>query len=217
MNALVTTLSASGPWPWLTIAGLGLFHGINPAMGWLFAVALGLYRKSRRAVWLALVPIALGHAAAVAVALAGAATLGLVVARAYVGTVCGAVLLGWAIWRVVRSHHGRVRIGMQTGLAGLGLWSFMMAGAHGAGLMLIPVLMPLCVAGGATGLTLPDAWSVGAAALCVHTAAMLAAIASVSVIVYERVGVGFLRAGWINFDWLWSFALGACGIVLLAS
>jgi hypothetical protein len=106
---------------------------------------------------------------------------------------------------------------MQTGLAGLALWSFLMAAAHGAGLMLIPVLMPLCITGAASGLALPSAWPLGAAAVGVHTTAMLGTIAAVSMIVYERVGVGFLRAGWINFDWLWSFALGACGVVLLAS
>jgi hypothetical protein len=216
VNTLVSALSVSGEWPWLAIAGLGAFHGINPAMGWLFAVALGLYRQSRRTVWLALVPIALGHAMAVAVALAGAAALGLVVAHTYAGMVCGAVLLLWALWRIVRGHRARPRVGMQTGLAGLAVWSFLMAGAHGAGLMLIPVLMPLC-AGSVGGASLTGAWPIGAAALLVHTAAMLGTIAVVSIVVYERVGVAFLRAGWINFDWLWSAALGTCGIVLLAS
>src|SRR6266702_1087010 len=96
-------------WPWLALAGLGFFHGINPAMGWLFAVALGLHRRSGAVVLLSLLPIALGHA--------------------------------------IYGHRHRLRVGMQTGLAGLALWSFLMASAHGAGLMLIPVLIPLCLSG----------------------------------------------------------------------
>src|ERR1700750_571240 len=114
---------------WLALAGLGLFHGLNPAMGWLFAVALGLHRGNRRIVLLSLVPITLGHTAAVAAALLRLA---------------GLVLIGWAGWHALYGHQRRVRVGMQTGLLGLVLWSFLMASAHGAGLMLIPVLAPIC-------------------------------------------------------------------------
>ncbi len=132
-------------WPWLALAGLGLFHGINPAMGWLFAVALGLNRRSQRIVLLSLVPIALGHAAAVAAVVAAVLALGLVVDHTVLMRLAAAVLIGWAAWHAVYGHRRRVRVGMQTGLIGLALWSFLMASAHGAGLMLIPVLAPLCL------------------------------------------------------------------------
>src|SRR5829696_6654530 len=135
--------------PWLALVGLGLFHGINPAMGWLFAVALGLNRRSQTAVLLALAPLALGHAAAIAVAIAAVLALGLIVDHTTLMRLAGALLLGWALWHVAYGHRQRVRVGMQTGLLGLGLWSFLMASAHGAGLMLIPVVVPLCLAGGA--------------------------------------------------------------------
>src|SRR5438552_11183445 len=130
-------------WPWLALAGLGLFHGLNPAMGWLFAVALGLHRGSQRIVLLSLVPIAVGHAAAVAAVLLAVLALGLVLDHTILLRLAALVLIGWALWHALFGHLRRVRVGMQTGLLGLVLWSFLMASAHGAGLMLIPALAPL--------------------------------------------------------------------------
>jgi hypothetical protein len=120
-------------WPWLVVAGLGFFHGVNPAMGWLFAVALGLNRNSERAVWLALVPIALGHAAAVGAVLTVVIALGLIIEPGPLQRLAAVILLGWAAWRALYGRGHKVRVGMQTGLAGLFLWSFLMANAHGAG------------------------------------------------------------------------------------
>ena len=117
-------------WPWLIIAGLGLYHGINPAMGWLFAVALGLHRKSRGIVLLSLVPIALGHAASVAAVLFALLTLGLVVDRSLFAWIAAGVLVGWAAWHAFYGHRGRVLVGMQTGLAGILVWSFVTASAQ---------------------------------------------------------------------------------------
>ena len=134
-------------WPWIALAGIGLFHGVNPAMGWLFAVALGLHRNSQRVVLLSLVPIAIGHATAVAAVLIAALVLGLVVDRVVLTRIAAAVLIGWALWHALYGHRQRIRVGMQTGAAGLALWSFLMASAHGAGLMLIPVLLPICAFG----------------------------------------------------------------------
>ena len=203
-------------WPWLALIGLGLFHGINPAMGWLFAVALGLHRRSRRIVLLSWVPIALGHAAAVALVLVVVLALGLVVDSATLTRAAAAMLLGWALWHALRGHRQRLRIGMQTGLAGLAHWSFLMSSAHGAGLMLVPVLLPLCLANSPSGqLTASGSLPVALAALGVHTAAMLATIAAVSLIVYEWVGLAFLRSGWVNLDLIWIAALGSCGVVLM--
>src|SRR5437667_3983023 len=206
-----------GPWwLWLALVGLGVFHGINPAMGWLFAVALGLHRRSRRIVLLSWVPIALGHAAAVALVLVAVLALGLVVDPTTLSRAAAGMLLGWALWHAVRGHRQRLRIGMQTGLAGLALWSFLMSSAHGAGLMLIPILVPLCLSGAPSGrLTASGALPVALAALGVHTAAMLAAITAVSLIVYEWVGLAFLRSGWVNLDLIWIAGLGFCGVLLM--
>lgn len=201
-------------WPWLAIAALGLFHGINPAMGWLFAVALGLHRGRRKVVLLALLPIALGHALAVALVLAATLTLGSLLDPQWLARAGGAVLIGWAAWHAVRGHRQRPPVGMQAGMAGLALWSFLMAGTHGAGLMLVPVLLPLCsaVAGGpaASGPLMPALLALG-----VHTLAMLLAIGTVALLVYDRIGVAFLRTGWINLDRIWTLALTGCGAVLL--
>jgi hypothetical protein len=200
-------------WPWLALAGLGLFHGLNPAMGWLFAVALGLHRGNRRTVLLSLVPITVGHAAAVAAALIAVLALGLVIDHTALLRLAGLVLIGWAAWHALYGHQRRVRVGMQTGLLGLVLWSFLMASAHGAGLMLIPALAPIC------GSTPPGGTTLGVplalAALGVHSAAMLAAIAAVSLIVYDWAGVDFLRRGWINVDLIWVAVLATCGVILL--
>lgn len=202
-------------WPWLTIAALGLFHGLNPAMGWLFAVALGLHRGQRRVVLWSLVPIALGHAAAVALAVGVALWLGSVLPHTGFARVAGAVLLGWAIWHIVRGHRMRPRVGMRVGMLGLAAWSFLMAGMHGAGLMLVPALMPICATPGATQFDAASALGPAMLALGLHTAAMLAAICAVALVVYDRVGVAFLRTGWVNLDWIWTAALGLCGGLLL--
>ena len=203
-------------WPWLALAGLGFFHGINPAMGWLFAVALGLHRQSRRIVLLSWAPIALGHMAAVALVLTVVLALGLVLDHATVSRAAAAMLIGWAVWHAVRGHRQRLRIGMQTGLTGLALWSFLMSSAHGAGLMLIPVLLPLCLSGSPSGrLTASGSLLVALAALGIHTAAMLATMMAVSLIVYDWVGLAFLRSGWVNLDLIWIAALGLCGVLLM--
>jgi hypothetical protein len=208
------TAAALGPW--LALAGLGLFHGINPAMGWLFAVALGLNRHSQNVVLLSLIPIAIGHAAAVALVLAAVLALGLIFDWMILSRVTGLVLIGWAIWHALYGHRRRVRVGMQTGMAGLALWSFLMAGAHGAGLMLIPVVVPLCLAATpAQELTASGSVPIALAALAVHTGAMLATIAVISLIVYKWAGVAFLTRSWINLDLIWIVALGVCGAALL--
>jgi len=200
-------------WPWLALAGLGLFHGLNPAMGWLFAVALGLHRGNRRIVLLSLVPITLGHAAAVAAALIAVLALGLVIDHTALLRLAALVLIGWAGWHALYGHQRRVRVGMQTGLLGLVLWSFLMASAHGAGLMLIPALAPICSSAPPTGATFGVPLAL--AALAVHSAAMLAAIAAVSLIVYSWASVDFLRRGWINLDLIWVAVLATCGVILL--
>jgi len=212
-----TPAVSSDIWLLLAIAGLGLFHGINPAMGWLFAVALGLNRGSERIVWLSLLPIGLGHALAIALVLLLVLALGLVLDPGLLRPLAAATLFGWAAWHALYGRRHKVRFGMQVGLGGLFLWSFLMANAHGAGLMLIPAVIPLCLAASPThALTVDASLPVALAALGVHTAAMLVTIGIVSIVVYKWVGVAFLRRGWINLDLVWTMALVASGVILLA-
>ena len=205
-------MSSANLWPWLTLVGLGLYHGLNPAMGWLFAVALGLQRNSQRVVLVSILPIALGHAAAVAAVLASVLTLGFFLDRVMLIRLVAVVLITSACWLAVYGHRQRVRVGMQTGLAGLVLWSFLMASGHGAGLMLIPALAPIC-----GSLSADAAVLTALAALGIHSAAMLLTMAAVSLAVFKWVGVDFLRRGWINLDMVWVLALGACGVILLVA
>jgi hypothetical protein len=209
-------VTSSGLAPWLAVAGLGAFHGLNPAMGWLFAVALGLHRRSRAVVFVSLVPILLGHAAAVGLVLYAAVALGVLVEESLLFKLAGTVLIGWALWHLLYGHRQRVRVGMQTGLVGLGFWSLLMATAHGAGLMLLPVALPLCLsAGPGSALTASGSLRIGLAVVGLHTAAMLVVIAAIAFAVYEWVGVAFLRRGWINLDLLWSAALAVAGAYML--
>jgi hypothetical protein len=202
--------------PWLVLAGLGAFHGLNPAMGWLFAVALGLHRGSREVVLLSLVPIAIGHAISIGVVAVTVIALGFMVDERLLQMTAGGLLVGWAIYYLAYGHRHRVRIGMTTGMVGLGVWSFLMATAHGAGLMLVPVLIPLCLAASPAGeLTASGSLPIALAAVGVHTAAMLAVTLAIAVLVYEWLGLSFLRRGWINFDIIWTAALAITGVILI--
>jgi hypothetical protein len=206
----------SAAWPWLSLAGLGAFHGINPAMGWLFAVALGLHRHSRGIVLTALLPIALGHALAVLAVALALVLLGIVVDQRAIRIAAGALLIGWAAYHTLYGSRHRVRFGMQVGMLGLGAWSFLMASAHGAGLMLVPVLIPLCLAGSpAQELTAAGSLPIALAAVGVHTLAMLATTGVIALSVYQWVGVAFLRKAWFNLDLIWTIALVVTGLVLL--
>jgi hypothetical protein len=203
-----------GTWPWLTLAGLGMFHGANPAMGWLFAVALGLHRQSRRVVLLSLLPVALGHALSISLVAASVVAAGAAADAPVLRPAAGAVLVLWAAYRWLYGHRHRVRVGMTTGFAGLALWSFLMSTGHGAGLMLVPALMPLCSGGldMSAGPLLAASTAVG-----VHTLATLAVTALVALVVHDWLGVAFLRRNWINFDLLWTGALAATGAALAAT
>jgi hypothetical protein len=204
-----------GFWPWLAVAGLGAFHGLNPGMGWLFAVALGLHRRDRRIVWFALVPIALGHALSVAVVALVFLWAGWLADGGALRVGAALLLIGWALchWRF--GHRHRVRFGMQVGLAGLFVWSFLMAAAHGAGLMLWPALMPLCSPSGAGAVAASAPLAAGLVGVGVHTLAMLSVTAAIAATVYEWVGLEVLRRAWLNIDALWVTALLATGMLML--
>ena len=202
-------------WPWLTVAGLGAFHGLNPAMGWLFAVALGLHRQSRAVVAASLVPIAIGHAASIAAVASLLVIAGYLVPDHVVRIGSGLLLLGWAAYHWRFGHRHRVRFGMQVGILGLAAWSFLMATAHGAGLMLWPALMHTCQFGGdgETGHAGPIAATL--AGIGIHTLAMAATTAIVAALVYEWLTLDLLRRAWLNLDLLWTFVLVATGGFLL--
>jgi hypothetical protein len=195
-------------WPWLVVIGLGAFHGLNPAMGWLFAVALGLHRRSRRVVLHAILMIGLGHAVAIASVVALFLVAGVMFDPQAIRWGGAALLVGWALYHAVYGYRGRVRFGMQVGLAGLLVWSFLMTTAHGAGLMLVPALVPLCLAStpGAEFIA-SDSLRITFAVVGVHTLTMLVVTGTIAFAIYERVGVGFLRRGWINLDLVWTIAL----------
>jgi hypothetical protein len=209
-------------WPWAALLLLGAVHGLNPGMGWLFAVALGLQERNRRAVWGALGPLALGHALAIAAALLVAAAVGLVVPTAGLRWIVAAALLGFAIVRLRRHTHPRWAT-MRVSARDLTLWSFLMASAHGAGLMALPFALA-AEAGhashGAHGAhaavmaALPEGSAAGLLATVAHTAGYLVVLMLVAVLVYERLGLRMLRTAWINLDLVWSAAL-ACTAVLI--
>lgn len=218
----------SDAWQWLALIGLGAFHGVNPAMGWLFAVAFGLQEGRRGAVVKALPPIALGHALSVLVVVISFTMVQLVTAPDLLKPATVAVLIGFGGYRLVRGHRHRVRVGMRTGFAGLTLWSFLMASAHGAGLMILPLLLgmlapaqlmalSLCGPGAEMTGTIAALGSAaaGLAVVLVHMAAMLVVIAIVGLVVFETVGLGILRRGWVNFDLVWAGALIGTGVGLL--
>jgi hypothetical protein len=203
----------------LPVALLGIYHGINPGMGWLFAVALGLQQGSARGVWRALPPIALGHAIAVAVVLAVAAAARIVVPLAALRIVVAAVLIAFGLYRLWRHRHP-VYGGMQVGFRDLTIWSCLMASAHGAGFMVLPLVMETttgveAASGHAHGATLAAAAWPLSAALGAHTFAYFAVTALVAWIVYSRLGLAILRTAWFNLDWLWACVLVVTGVVTL--
>lgn len=216
----------SGAWPWAVLALLGAYHGLNPAMGWLFALALGLQEQRRSAVAWALLPIALGHATSIGIA---------IFILTFAQHFFYAHALKWPIavitfslgaYRLFRTSHPR-GAGMRVNGRALFLWSFLMASAHGAGLMLFPVLLSHPMAGmnhvmagsmkdddfgqNLLGILLPT---------LVHTTSMLVVAGTIAMIVfkfYAKAGLQILRSAWFNFDLLWAVALliAAVSILLL--
>jgi hypothetical protein len=201
----------------VALLALGAGHGINPAMGWLFAVALGLQRESRGAVWGALGPLAVGHALAIAAAILVAGIVGQVVPLDLLKVGTALLLIGLGAYRLVRSRHIRFG-GMQVDARELATWSFLMASSHGAGLMVLPLVMgdvpasthahnlvQASIVGAELG------WS-GATAALIHTAGYLLVTGLIAVIVYERIGTKFLRTAWVNLDLIWAVALIVTGV-----
>ncbi|HET7217091.1 MAG TPA: hypothetical protein VFJ02_03550 [Vicinamibacterales bacterium] len=202
----------------MALLGLGAFHGINPGMGWLFAVALGLQERRRGAVWRALLPLALGHSLAVAAAVAIALALGLVLSIEHLRWPVGLGLLALGASRVARHRHPRWAA-MRVRMARLTLWSFLMASAHGAGLMVVPVFAGMSAGGQLQCHVHPASATIGAALLAtgVHGLGYVLVTAIVSVLVFEKFGVGILRTAWVNIDLVWALALVGTGVFTLLS
>ena len=211
--------------PWLGLAALGAFHGLNPAMGWLFALALGLQRRSEWAIIRALVFITAGHAASVLLVASILFLMGAFVPLRWVRFASGGVLLVFGMYKLFRYYRHPRWMGMQVGAWDLLVWSFLMATAHGAGLMLAPIMLGMPMSFAASNqedlahhsqfINLSDtsaAWGLG---LGVHTIAMLLVMLSIALVVYKKVGLAFLRRGWINVDVLWGCALILVGVLTI--
>jgi hypothetical protein len=207
---------------WHAMVLLGAYHGINPGMGWLFAVALGMQHGSARGVWRALPPIALGHAASVGIVLVTAALAGLVLPLDVLGVLVALSLTTLGLYRLWRHRHPRYG-GMQVGFRDLTVWSFLMASAHGAGFMVLPFVMPAPATSLAAGhdhaahLASMHATVAAsdAAAVAIHTLAYLVVMTLTAWVVYRKLGLRLLRTAWLNMDWLWAGALFATGVVVL--
>ena len=188
---------------------LGAFHGLNPAMGWLFAVARGLQERSRDLLLQSLPVIALGHLGSVALVALVVGVTGSLVTGRVLSIGCGVVLVGFGLWRLLSTRHFRW-VGMRLSLWQLAGWSFLMSSAHGAGLMLLPVFTSLH-ASGHQG----HAITGGLAVAALHTLAMFVVAGVIALVVYEVVGLTVLRRAWFNLDRMWAVALIGAGVFTL--
>lgn len=210
-------------WAWVALLLLGAYHGINPGMGWLFAVALGMQEKTSRAVWRSLGPIAAGHALSVGAVVFLAALAGLAIPLGNLKIVVAVLLFAMGSYRLVRHWHPRGG-GMQVGFRELTLWSFLMASAHGAGLMVLPVLLQISPAAHAAGAN-PSVHQMHAGvmggtttsllAVGVHTAGYLVVTGAIAWLVYKKLGLTILRKAWLNLDLVWCIALIGTAVFVL--
>lgn len=214
-------------WPWLVLFGLGALHGINPGMGWLFALCLGLQEKRPSAVLAALPPIALGHGISVGLVVFLVAALRANLQPRLLQYVSAVLLISYGTYRAVRSRHPRW-VGMRVGFRDLTLWSFLMASAHGAGLMLVPLFLATSPAdagamtqhpqmAGHHVMPLPllaGPWVLSAAVL-VHTLGHLIVAGLVAFLFYEKLGLAVLQRAWFNIDFAWALALCMTGLIIL--
>ena len=214
----------------LTLLLLGAFHGLNPSMGWLFAVALALQEHKRLAVFRSLIPLAIGHALAIAAAILVAILLGAALPLNYVRWLVAAILIA-AGFRFLTPHPHLRWSAMRVNSRDLTLWSFLVATVHGAGLMVVPIFLaasaPTHAAHQMPGMPITPnspshahtlaATTTSAAlyATLLHTASYLAVAALIAFLVYEKFGVEILRKAWLNLDTIWAAALILTGAATL--
>jgi len=206
---------------WSTLFLLGAYHGINPGMGWLFAVARGMQEHRARAVAWSLPPIALGHALAIGAVVLIAQLAQVALPMLYIRIGVAVTLVGLGVYKLLRSRHFRWG-GMQVGFRDLTIWSFLMASAHGAGLMVLPVVMAgshpaaphahhmAAVHGAAFLGSTSGVW-----ATLIHTLGYFAVTASAALLVYRKFGLAMLRRSWFNLDLIWAIALVVTGVAAL--
>jgi hypothetical protein len=207
----------SAAWPWLAVAAMGAYHGLNPAMGWLFAVSLGLQERSRKKVLGAMLPIAAGHLASIALVVALIGWGAMEVSPRLLQLAGGSAVAAFGTFRLFSSRFHYRWVGMRVNFRDLVVWSFLMASAHGAGLMLFPVLinLPVCTTATRAGVGASAMIHTGVWVVLLHTAAMLAVMGPVAIAVYDWIGLGILRKAWINVDKLWAATLMGSGLIVL--
>lgn len=205
--------------PLAAILMLGAFHGINPGMGWLFAVALGMQERRQAAVWRALIPLTLGHGLAIGVVALIAVAAGVAMSPASLKLPVAVTLGVMGVYRLVRHSHFTGG-GMRVGLGRLTVWSFLMATCHGAGLMVLPLFLGMTTPAQDAICRVPVAAAATAAtatiATLVHGAGYISVTAAAAWVVFTKVGVGILRRAWFNLDLVWAVALIATGILTVA-
>jgi len=197
---------------WSTLFLLGAYHGINPGMGWLFAVARGMQEHRARAVAWSLPPIALGHALAIGVVVFIAELAQVALPMLFVRIAVAVTLVGLGVYKLIRSRHFRWG-GMQVGFRDLTIWSFLMASAHGAGLMVLPVVL---AGPHAHHLAAASQGAIsGVGATLIHTLGYFAVTAAAALLVYQKFGLAMLRRSWFNLDLIWAAALVVTRLVAL--
>jgi hypothetical protein len=205
--------------PLTTILLIGAFHGINPGMGWLFAVALGLQERRVAAVWRALIPLTLGHGLAIGAVVLIAVAAGVAVPATSFKLPVAITLGALGIFRLVRHSHFTGG-GMRVGWTGLTVWSFLMATCHGAGLMVLPLFLGMVTPVEGAICHAPPSVSTNAAmavtSTLAHGAGYLIVTAAAAWVVFTKLGVGMLRRAWVNLDLIWAVALITTGLLTLA-
>jgi len=201
---------------WATVLLSGVYHGLNPAMGWPLAVSAGLMNGGRRPLCGALGLRALGHVAAMAVILLPFALLTpLVQWRQPIRIGAAVIVMAFGLWLLIHRRHPRMIARIRP--TQLALWSFVVATAHGAGLMLVPIYLGLCRAGGLEGghqaasALIGGGLATAGAVSLVHAAAMILAAGLVAVAVYAWLGLRFLSRGWFNLEAVWASSLIVVG------
>jgi hypothetical protein len=205
---------------WLAVVASGVYHGVNPGMGWPLAVSAGLMQRNARALFTALGALWAGHLAAMLVILFPfAALIALAEWRRPIQTAASVLVIGFGLFRLARRRHPRALARIPP--AQLGLWSFAVAIAHGAGLMLLPIYLGLCRAadldtGHRAAAALINAnLAIAVLVSVAHSAAMIAAGGGLAWLVYRFFGLKFVARSWFNLDTAWAVSLVAVGAVAL--
>jgi hypothetical protein len=206
---------------WVAVIASGLYHGVNPGMGWPLAVSAGLIERSSYALVSALWPLTIGHLLAMfVVILPFALLLAIVEWQQQIQIGASLAVIGFGVFRFVNRRHPRVLARIRP--TQLGLWSFAVAIAHGAGLMLVPIYLGLCRAADldngheAAGALINANLGMALLVSVVHSVAMIAAGGLLAWLVYRYLGLKFVSRSWFNLDATWAVSLVLVGALSLA-